>query len=199
MVVSLIIDDIRWYKIVIVKFRLFTYDAGEGRFESYFDEYQQWTFPKHMIKISMLIRWHHVHKAFLRSIQHMKEKNNLSCIRIRNGYLKNCIGIIPISRARSNGYCLTQYIQIFNVEMKYTAKSCLQIRFNKICRLVLSLMSVTHNSYLWIPLTTCYSFALKYCNFDSIIIFGVHHSIIWAIELMRVPFTHIIHTLLCSN
>ena len=44
---NLFIDDLRWYKIFIVKFQKTTCDAGDGSFISYFNEYQHWTFPKH--------------------------------------------------------------------------------------------------------------------------------------------------------
>ena len=42
-----VMDDLRRYKIFIVKFQMYTCDAGCGNFISYFNENQHWTFPKH--------------------------------------------------------------------------------------------------------------------------------------------------------
>ena len=41
---------IMWYKIFIVKFQMYTCDAGDGNFILYVNEYQHWTFPKHSHK-----------------------------------------------------------------------------------------------------------------------------------------------------
>ena len=40
-------DDLLWYNIFIVKFQMYTCDAGDGSFISYVNEYQHWKFPKH--------------------------------------------------------------------------------------------------------------------------------------------------------
>ena len=57
---NLVMDDLRWYTILIVKFQMYTCDAGDGSFTSYVNEYQHWTFPKHnhnrFFSLSTLIR-----------------------------------------------------------------------------------------------------------------------------------------------
>ena len=43
-------DDLMWYKIFIVKFQMYACDTGDGNFILYVNEYQHWTFPKHIHK-----------------------------------------------------------------------------------------------------------------------------------------------------
>ena len=47
---NLVIADLMWYKIFIVKFQRYTCDAGDGNFISCVNEYQHWIFPKHSHK-----------------------------------------------------------------------------------------------------------------------------------------------------
>ena len=44
---NLVMDDLRWYKMFIVKFQMSPFDAVDGSFISYFKEYQHLIFHKH--------------------------------------------------------------------------------------------------------------------------------------------------------
>ena len=44
---NVVMDDLMWHRILIMKFQMSTCDSGDASFISYFNEYQHWTFPKH--------------------------------------------------------------------------------------------------------------------------------------------------------